>query len=108
VPFYYVSNNKDDLPVRPSNRDEWSKNFHENHIICSTHKRAYESSQHVAVVMLVPPDDVETFTPSHANLHENACKQSGSFWHDKKTEKLFSSLGAENSLILWIKKPKVA
>jgi len=52
--------------------------------------------------------DGETFTSSHAELHETVHKRSGSFWHDKKTQKLFNSTDAENSLISWIERLKVA
>jgi len=58
--------------------------------------------------MPVLPDDSDTISPSPAELHESACRKSGSFWHDKKNERLFNSLNAEDSFILWIETLKVA
>ncbi len=45
VSFYYISKDKDDVPVRPTDKDEWKKYFNKNRIVRSTQKRAYEPSQ---------------------------------------------------------------
>jgi len=108
VSFYYVAKNNDDLPLRPKEYDKWSKYFHENRIVYRTRKRAYEPLQCIWEVTPVPPDDDDTIMPSPAELHEKAHQQSGTFWQDKKTQKLFNSADAENSLISWIKRLKVA
>jgi len=78
VSFYYVS------PVRYSDKDEWSKYYH-------------EPSQHVAVVTPVPPDNGEMFTPSHAELHDTACKLA----HFDMTRKLrsFSKVWMQKTLL---------
>jgi len=96
------------VPVRPKDQKEWSTYFDENCIVCSTQKRAYEPSQHIRVVTPVPPDDGETISPSHAKLHEMARQLSGSFWKDKKIEKLFNSLDVVSSLNDWIDQLKIA
>jgi len=53
-------------------------------LFMSIWKRAYEPLQHIQVVMLVPPDNGEAISPSHAKLHDKACQKSGFFWKDKK------------------------
>jgi len=53
-------------------------------LFMSIWKRAYEPLQHIQVVMLVPPDNSEAISPSHAKLHDKACQKSGFFWKDKK------------------------
>jgi len=84
VSFYYISEDKNHVPVRPKDPDEWSKYFDKNCIIRSTRKRVYEPLQNIQVVMTVPPDDGETVSPSPAELHDRACQLSGSSWKDKK------------------------
>ena len=108
VSFYYVSRNNDDSPERPTDRDVWLKYLNENRIVRSTRKRAYEPSQQIRTVTPVPPDDVDTISPSPAELHEKACQLSGSFWKDKKIEKLFNSSDMVSSLNDWIDQLKIA
>ncbi len=108
VSFYYISKDKNDVPVRPTDKDEWLKYFNENHIVRSTRKRAYEPSEPIRVETPVPSDDDEIISPSHAELHDKAREKSGSFWKDKKIEKLFNSSDVEGSLNEWINQLKVA
>ncbi len=108
VSFYYISKDKKDMPVRPTDPKEWSKYVDNNCIIHSTQKRAYEPLQCIQVVTPVPPDNGETISPSPAELHDKACKKSGSFWKDLKNEKLFNSLDVEGLLNEWINQLKVA
>jgi len=79
VSFYYISKDRNDVPVRPKDQKEWSTYFDENCIVCSTQKRAYEPSQCIRVVTPVPLDDGETISPSSAELHNMACQLSGFF-----------------------------
>jgi len=82
VSFYYISKDRNDVPVRPKDRKEWSTYFDENRIVRSTRKRAYEPSEHIRSVTPVPPNDGDTVMPSPAELHEKARQISGSFWRD--------------------------
>ena len=108
VSFYYISKDKNDVPVRPTDKDEWLKYFNENHIVRSTRKRAYEPSEPIRVETPVPSEDDEIISPSHAELHDKVREKSGSFWKDKKIEKLFNSSDVEGSLNEWINQLKVA
>jgi len=104
VSFYYISKDKNDMPVRPTEPKEWSTFFDENRIVRSTRKRAYEPSQQVAV----PPDDGETFVTSPAELQDIAQQLSHSFWNEKKNKKLFNSSDVKTSLESWISQLKAA
>jgi len=47
ISFYYISKDKKDMPMRPTESKEWSIFFDENRIIRSTRKRAYEPSERI-------------------------------------------------------------
>jgi len=107
VSFYYVSSDKDEVPKRPLDVDEWSKFITNNRIGHNTQKRLHEGLQQIAMLRPVPLG-VDERKINENELHENARQQAGLFWKDKRISKLFNSSDVENTLLLWIKKLKVA